>query len=81
MEKQQKQHLAIFNHPPFLDLILERRKSLEGRFSKPLCADGNIVFYAQHAVAACCRNCIEVWHGIATQAAGQSELDFFRNFC
>ena len=25
---------------------------------------GNIAFYAQHAVAACCRNCIEVWHGI-----------------
>jgi len=25
---------------------------------------GNVVFYAQHAVAACCRNCIEVWHGI-----------------
>lgn len=25
---------------------------------------GNIVYYAQHAVAACCRNCIEVWHGI-----------------
>lgn len=25
---------------------------------------GNIVYYAQHAVATCCRNCIEVWHGI-----------------
>jgi hypothetical protein len=25
---------------------------------------GNVVYYAQHAVAACCRNCIEVWHGI-----------------
>ena len=37
MEKQQKQHLAIFN-PPFLELILERRKTIEGRFSKVRCA-------------------------------------------
>jgi hypothetical protein len=26
--------------------------------------DGNLVYYAQHAVAACCRKCIEYWHGI-----------------
>lgn len=26
---------------------------------------GNVVYYAQHAVAACCRNCVEVWHGIS----------------
>lgn len=25
---------------------------------------GNVLFYAQHAVAACCRKCIEEWHGI-----------------
>jgi hypothetical protein len=25
---------------------------------------GNVLFYAQHAVAACCRRCIEYWHGI-----------------
>ena len=25
---------------------------------------GNLIYYAQHAIAACCRNCIEVWHGI-----------------
>lgn len=37
MEKRQKQHLAIFN-PPFLDLILEGRKTVEGRFSKVRCA-------------------------------------------
>lgn len=48
MEKRQKQHLAIFN-PPFLDLILEGRKTLEGRFSKVRCApfgvveEGNVV--------------------------------------
>ncbi|MEX0784988.1 MAG: DUF4186 family protein [Dehalococcoidia bacterium] len=25
---------------------------------------GNVIYYAQHAVAACCRRCIEQWHGI-----------------
>jgi hypothetical protein len=25
---------------------------------------GNTIYYAQHAVAACCRTCIEYWHGI-----------------
>jgi Domain of unknown function (DUF4186) len=24
----------------------------------------NVIYYAQHAVAACCRKCIEYWHGI-----------------
>lgn len=42
MEKRQKKHLAIFN-PPFLDLILEGRKTVEGRFSKVRCAPFGIV--------------------------------------
>lgn len=25
---------------------------------------GNAIYYAQHATAACCRKCIEEWHGI-----------------
>lgn len=25
---------------------------------------GNIVYYAQHATASCCRTCLEIWHGI-----------------
>ena len=25
---------------------------------------GNVIFYAQHATASCCRTCIEYWHGI-----------------
>jgi hypothetical protein len=25
---------------------------------------GNIIFYAQHATATCCRKCLELWHGI-----------------
>jgi hypothetical protein len=26
--------------------------------------DGNVLYYAQHATASCCRTCIEYWHGI-----------------
>lgn len=26
--------------------------------------DGNILYYAQHALACCCRSCLEYWHGI-----------------
>jgi predicted transcriptional regulator len=42
-------HLAIFN-PPFLDLILEGKKTIESRFSKVRCApfgavsEGDVVF-------------------------------------
>ena len=25
---------------------------------------GNVLYYAQHATATCCRKCIEAWHGI-----------------
>jgi hypothetical protein len=26
--------------------------------------EGNAIYYAQHAIAACCRTCMEYWHGI-----------------
>ncbi len=35
--KEPKQHLAIFV-PPFLDLILDGKKTIEGRFSRVRCA-------------------------------------------
>ncbi len=25
---------------------------------------GNLIYYAQHATATCCRKCAEEWHGI-----------------
>lgn len=31
-------------------------------FQTPLA--GNMIFYAQHAVACCCRTCLRYWHGI-----------------
>ena len=30
--------------------------------------EGNVVYYAQHATASCCRRCIEEWHGISRDA-------------
>lgn len=35
--------------------------------------EGNVIFYAQHSVAACCRKCIEYWHGIAMGAPLENE--------
>lgn len=34
---------------------------------------GNIIFYAQHALACCCRTCIEYWHGIPKGEALDSD--------
>lgn len=39
---------------------------------------GNVLFYAQHATACCCRSCIEYWHGIPKgQPLEQSQIDYF----
>ncbi|WP_075336089.1 DUF4186 family protein [Archangium gephyra] len=39
--------------------------------------EGNILYYAQHAVAACCRKCIEYWHGIESgRALTEPEQDY-----
>jgi hypothetical protein len=39
-------------------------KARHPREGKQTPFEGNVLFYAQHAVAACCRKCIEYWHGI-----------------
>jgi len=44
-------------------------KARHPREGKQTPFEGNVLFYAQHAVAACCRKCIEYWHGIATGSA------------
>jgi hypothetical protein len=53
------------------DAVVARLKSSVGLSSDKLFRDGiqtkmegNIIFYAQHATASCCRTCIECWHGI-----------------
>lgn len=40
--------------------------------------NGDIVNYAQHATATCCRKCIEIWHNIPPEEVlSDEQLDFF----
>ena len=40
--------------------------------------DGNIIYYAQHALACCCRTCMQYWHGIPKGVElSDEELDYF----
>ena len=39
---------------------------------------GNIIFYAQHAIACCCRKCLEYWHGIPVDTPlSEDQIDYF----
>jgi|SRR6185436_1906077 len=43
---------------------------------------GNILYYAQHATACCCRRCIEYWHGIKQdQPLTDGEVAYFTELC
>ena len=37
----------------------------------------NIIHYAQHATASCCRRCLEVWHGIPSDRVLLAEEIFY----
>ena len=40
--------------------------------------EGNIIFYAQHALACCCRKCIEYWHGIpVNKEMDENQIEYF----
>ena len=68
------------------DLRTKAKKDLKARIKKynayidnqqtPL-GKGNIVNYAQHATATCCRACLEAWHNIPKQQElTDSQLEF-----
>lgn len=39
---------------------------------------GNILYYAQHSLACCCRRCMRYWHGIPYgRPLGEDELEYF----
>lgn len=39
--------------------------------------EGNIIYYAQHATACCCRTCLEYWHAIPKgRELTNAELDY-----
>ncbi len=48
-EKRIRQSVAIINPP---------------RDGRQTPREGNVIYYAQHATALCCRKCIEYWHNI-----------------
>jgi hypothetical protein len=43
-------------------------------------AGPNILYYAQHATAACCRKCVEEWHGIEVgRTLAEDEIQYLTN--
>jgi uncharacterized protein DUF4186 len=39
---------------------------------------GNLIYYAQHATATCCRKCIQEWHGINMgEALAEQQISYF----
>lgn len=43
---------------------------------------GNIIYYAQHATACCCRRCVEYWHGVPYgQELDEGEITYFSELC
>jgi uncharacterized protein DUF4186 len=43
---------------------------------------GNVIYYAQHAVAACCRKCVEYWHGIPQgKPLSSKEINYLSALC
>lgn len=39
--------------------------------------EGNVIYYAQHATATCCRTCLDYWHGIKKgQPLTSAEIQF-----
>lgn len=66
-------------------LLEKARKRLISSVGKPAGAwdsrqtrmEGNVIFYAQHATATCCRQCMHYWHGIDKNThLTQEELDY-----
>jgi hypothetical protein len=44
--------------------------------------EGNIIFYAQHATATCCRKCLEEWHAIPVdKELSDEEIAYFTELC
>lgn len=42
--------------------------------------EGNIIFFAQHALACCCRTCLEYWHGInKKEELNREHINYFNS--
>jgi hypothetical protein len=50
--------------------------TFDGR-QTPMEGSGNVIYYAQHATASCCRKCLEYWHGIRQgKTLAKKEIDY-----
>jgi hypothetical protein len=55
------------------------RSSFDGRQTPKA---GNVIYYAQHATASCCRKCIEEWHDIPQeQPLKELEIKYLSDLC
>ncbi len=55
------------------------RSSFDGRQTPK---SGNVIYYAQHATASCCRKCIEEWHDIPLdQPLNEQEVKYLTDLC
>lgn len=44
--------------------------------------EGNVIYYAQHATACCCRRCIQYWHGIPeSEVLTEEHVAYFKDLC
>jgi hypothetical protein len=44
--------------------------------------EGNVIYYAQHATACCCRHCIQYWHGIPeSEVLSDEQVEYFKDLC
>ena len=55
--------------PKVIEAVSRRIKSSIGKKAngfdgRQTALSGNVIFYAQHATATCCRKCLSYWHGI-----------------
>jgi hypothetical protein len=48
-------------------------------FNQTKMLDGNIVHWARHAVACCCRKCMAYWHNVPTSARlSAQDVEYFK---
>lgn len=84
---QRAKNYAVRKGRDGLPLAVERRlRSAVGtkhsRDGRQTPWTGNILYYAQHATACCCRKCIEYWHGIPQdQTLTDEQIDYFTDLC
>ena len=59
--------------------VASRKNPWDGRQTPK---EGNIIYYAQHATATCCRKCLEEWHAIPLdKELSDEEIAYLTDLC